>query len=433
MARTILHADMDAFFASVEQRDDPKLLGLPVVVGGPAPRGVVAAASYEARRYGIHSAMPMVRAMERCPKLIRIAPRMSRYTEVSHRVFAIFRSYSSLVEGLSLDEAFVDVTGSLRLHGDAVTIARRIKRRVRDELDLVVSIGVGPNKLIAKIASDLDKPDGLRVVLKDEVEAFLHPLPVRRLFGVGAVTARKLEALDVTTVSDLATHSRDDLIALLGASSGAHLHDLARGIDERPVITETPPKSLGAEDTFTSDLNDDDDLKEIVRRQAEHVGEGLRAKKLVAKVVVLKVKSHDHRVKTRQKSLRRPTSDGAALARVACALLPAARRSLGGDDVPLRLTGVTAAMLTATSIADAAPLQLTFDEDARAQGDALSQTLDAISARFGKGALHRGPVDDAAGRLRDERDEHPAEHPLPTSARDHDESEIYVELIEEPD
>ncbi|PIE18802.1 MAG: DNA polymerase IV [Proteobacteria bacterium] len=384
MARAILHADMDAFFAAVEQHDDPSLRGKPLVVGGEAPRGVVAAASYEARVYGIHSAMPMIRAQQRCPELVRLSPRMARYAEVSRQVFAIFRSYSPLVEGLSLDEAFIDCSASGRLHGSAEEIAKEIKRRVREELSLVVSIGVGPNKMVAKIASDLDKPDGLLVVCADEMLAFLHPLPARRLFGVGKVTERKLAALGIRTVGELAAYPRQTLLSRLGKRVGAHLHDLARGVDDRPVVPDAPPKSLGAEDTFTRDIDDDQELRQIVRRQAELVGERLRARELAAKVVVLKAKSGDHRVKTRRKRLQRPTSDGVVLARAAITLLPSARRALGG--AALRLTGVTASELSAHET----PKQLSFDEAQHAQGDALARTLDAIAGRFGAAALQRG-------------------------------------------
>jgi DNA polymerase-4 len=384
MGRAIIHADMDAFFAAVEQRDDPSLHGKPLVVGGAAPRGVVAAASYEARVFGIHSAMPMIRAEQRCAELVRLPPRMTRYAEVSRHVFSIFRSYSPLVEGLSLDEAFIDVSGSARLHGDAEAIARELKRRVREELELVVSIGVGPNKMVAKIASDLDKPDGLVVIPAEQLLDFLHPLPVRRLFGVGQVTGRKLADLGVMTIGELARYPRQTLLSRLGPSAGAHLHDLARGVDDRPVVPDAPPKSLGAEDTFPRDIGDDEELRELVRRQAELVGERLRARGLAAKVVVLKAKRGDHQVKTRRKSLPRATSDGAALARVAIGLLPAARRALGG--AALRLTGVSASELQS----DEAPQQLSFDEPRREQGAALARCLDAIADRFGHDALRRG-------------------------------------------
>ncbi|MBW2732326.1 MAG: DNA polymerase IV, partial [Deltaproteobacteria bacterium] len=193
LTRTIMHADMDAFYASVEQRDDPSLRGKPVAVGGKSPRGVIAAASYEARRFGVKSAMPTTRALTACPQLTLLAPRMSHYAAISRQVFAIFRSYSPLVEGLSLDEAFVDITGTERLFGAAEDLARELKRRVLHESSLVISVGVGPSKLVAKIASDLDKPDGLRVVSTDEARAFLHALPVTRLFGVGKVTGQTLE------------------------------------------------------------------------------------------------------------------------------------------------------------------------------------------------------------------------------------------------
>lgn len=408
--RTILHADMDAFYASVEQRDDATLRGRPLVVGGAAPRGVVAAASYEARTYGIHSAMPTIRALQRCPELVCIAPRMERYAEVSRQVFAIFRSTSPLVEGLSLDEAFIDISGTERLHGSAEGVARAIKERVRRELELVVSLGVGPSKLIAKIASDLDKPDGLRIVRPDEVLAFLGPLPATRLWGVGRVTAERLAGLGIRTIAELAAYPRDALLRRLGANVGAQLHDQAQGIDEREVIPDTPAKSLGAEDTLERDVSDLDELSRLVRSQAEHVGRRLRSAGLVAGVVVLKVKTADFRQRTRQRSLARPCADGAVLAKVALELLPRLLREL--DGAALRLTGVTASRLEA----DRAPQQLSFDDTLRAtaqaptskvgpslpprdghefdgerrRGEALARTLDAIAERFGDSALQRG-------------------------------------------
>lgn len=383
MTRTILHADMDAFYASVEQRDAPALRGQPVAVGGPARRGVVAAASYEARRFGVKSAMPVARALELCPELHVIHPRFEVYQAISERVFAILASYSPLVEPLSLDEAFVDLTGTERLHGDALEVARAIKARVRGELELVVSVGVGPNKLCAKIASDLGKPDGLVVVHAEEARAFLHPLPVGRLFGVGKVTEERLHELGIRTVAELAAWPRDTLRAKLG-SLGDELWQQAQAEDERAVVADRPPESIGAEDTFAHDLLGLEELEPRVREQAERVARRLRADGFRARVVVLKVKTADFALRTRRRSLVRATSDAAVIHRVACELLRKLHPGLG----PVRLTGVTAGALEA----GAAPVQLSLEAEPAQEerGESLGRTLDEISARFGEGALVRG-------------------------------------------
>ncbi len=387
MTRTILHADMDAFYASVEQRDDPSLRGQPVVVGGPVRRGVVAAASYEARRFGIKSAMPMARAQRLCPELRVIRPRFDVYAAVSEQVFAILSSYSPLLEPLSLDEAFLDLTGTERFHGEAREVARAIKERVRRELELVVSIGVGPNKLCAKIASDLGKPDGLVVVPAGKARAFLHPLPIGRLFGVGKVTEARLRELGITTVGELAAWPEGQLVARLG-SLGSELHLQARGEDERPVVSDRPPESIGAEDPFAADLTSLEELEPRVRDQAERVARRLRADGYRARVIVLKVKTADFVLRTRRRSLPRPTSDSAVIHAVAGELLRKLHPGLG----PVRLTGVTAGGLAT----EEAKAQLSFDEVERREqraaeeGEALGRTLDEISARFGQGALVRG-------------------------------------------
>jgi DNA polymerase IV len=378
--RTILHADMDAFYASVEQRDDPDLRGKPLVVGGPARRGVVSAASYEARRFGIHSAMPMAQALRRCAQLIVVPPRMETYAEISRRVFAILESYSPLVEPLSLDEAFVDLTGTERLHGAAASVAAAIKRRVREELELVVSVGVGPSKLIAKIASDIGKPDGLVIVAADEVRPFLHPLPVGRLFGVGKVTEEKLHDLGVRTIGQLAAQPRELLQARLG-SVGGDLWQLATGRDERPVVVERAPESIGQEDTFAHDLDDLEELGRCVQGQADRVAHRLRAEGYQAQVVVVKIRTSDFKLRSKRRTLARPTSDGNVIGQLARELLGKLLRDRGA----VRLTGVTAASL----IPVAGPQQLSFPEPPREQGERLGQALDEIASKFGKRALVR--------------------------------------------
>src|ERR1041384_2426245 len=245
--RAILHVDMDAFYASVEQRDRPELRGQPVIVGGTSTRGVVAAASYEVRRFGVRSAMPIREALRRCPHAICVKPRMSVYREVSHQVFAVFHEYTPEVEGLSLDEAFLDVTGSLALKGDAVSIAREIKQRIREVTQLSASVGVAPNKLVAKIGSDLNKPDGLTVVDASNLRAVLDPLSVRRLPGLGRKLGARVEAAGLATFEQLRTASDAVLWPIFGRDS-QRMRDRASGIDDRPVMSEWDEKSISAEE-----------------------------------------------------------------------------------------------------------------------------------------------------------------------------------------
>jgi DNA polymerase IV len=379
-ARTILHGDMDAFYASVEARDNPELRGRPIVVGGGVPRGVVAAASYEARRYGVFSAMPTAKALKLCPDLIVLRPRMGDYQKVSHAVFSIFRSYTPLVEPLSLDEAFLDVSGSEKLHGSGVEIAKEIRCRVREEVGLAVSVGVAPSKFIAKIASDLCKPDGLRTVTESEVLNFLHPLPVTRLFGVGKTTAETLKQMGIETIGQLASYPKETLIRRLG-SVGQRFCELANGIDERPVISEHAPDSIGHEDTFAGDIDDPEELGRRIIEQADRVAVRLRQQNYRATVVVLKVKDATFKSRTRRRKLRVPTQDGQEMGEIGKALLPQALKGLG----PIRLTGITAGGLVEMD----APTQLSFDQPARNQAEDLAGALDMINEKFGRKTLIR--------------------------------------------
>jgi DNA polymerase-4 len=381
--RTILHVDLDAFFAAVEQRDDPSLRGKPVLVGGSARRGVVAACSYEARKFGIRSAMPMAEALRRCPSAIVVRHSMDRYAEASERFLAILGDYSPEVEGLSLDEAFLDVTASERLLGDGPTIARAIKQRVRDELALVASVGVAPIKLAAKIASDIDKPDGLRVVT--DVRAFLHPLPMTRLWGVGEATRQVLASMGLTTIGDVARYPEAALVARLGATTGHHLAALARGDDPRPVVPEQDPVSIGHQETFDDDIDDPGELAVILLDQADRVAHRLRDAQLRARAVVLIVKYDDFRQITRRTTLDAATSDGGVLARTAIDLLSkvAIEPRKGGR---VRLCGIAATNLEPRD----APRQLgLLDEAARERGERLGETLDKLAAKFGKPVIRR--------------------------------------------
>jgi DNA polymerase-4 len=381
---TILHVDLDAFYAAVEQRDDPTLRGVPVLVGGSARRGVVASCSYEARVFGIRSAMPMAEALRRCPRAIVVRHRMERYAEASHRFFAILGDYSPDVEGLSLDEAFLDVTASERLLGDGPTIAHAIKRRVRDELDLVASVGIAPIKLAAKIASDIDKPDGLRIVTPDQLLAFLHPLPVTRLWGVGEATREALAAMGLVTIGEVARYPEAALVGRLGEITGHHLAALARGEDHRPVVAEHDPVSIGHQETFDDDIDDKGELTVLLLDQADRVAARLRAAELRARAVVLILKYDDFRQITRRTTLPAATSDGGILARTAIDLLAkVAIEPRKGNRV--RLCGISATQLEPRD----APRQLGFDEATRARGERLGDTLDKLSAKFGKGAIRR--------------------------------------------
>jgi DNA polymerase IV len=382
--RTILHVDLDAFYAAVEQRDDPALRGKPVLVGGSARRGVVASCSYEARTYGIHSAMPMAEALRRCPRAIVVRHHMDRYAAASHAFFAILGDYSPEVEGLSLDEAFLDVTASERLLGDGQTIALAIKRRVKDQLSLVASVGVAPIKLAAKIASDIDKPDGLRIVPPDQLLGFLHPLPVTRLWGVGETTRAVLATMGLATIGDVARYPEAALVGRLGAVTGHHLAALARGEDHRPVVAEHDPVSIGHQETFDDDVDDKGELAVLLLDQADRVAARLRAGDLRAHAVVLIIKYDDFRQITRRTTLDTATSDGGVLARTAIDLLAkVAIEPRRGARV--RLCGISATQLEPRD----APRQLGFDEAERARGERLGETIDKLAAKYGKGAIRR--------------------------------------------
>ena len=384
MTRTILHVDLDAFYAAVEQRDDPKLRGKPVLVGGSARRGVVASCSYEARKFGIKSAMPMAEAMRRCPSAIVVRHRMDRYAEASHTFFAILRDFAPDVEGLSLDEAFLDVTGSERLLGDGATIAKKIKDRVRAELSLVASVGVAPNKFIAKIASDICKPDGLRVVTEDEITRFLHPLPTTRLWGVGEATREVLATMGLSTIGDVARYPERALIGRLGDIHGRHLAALARGEDARAVEPERESVSVGHQETFDDDIDDPGELAVILLDQADRVAARLRDAELRARAVVLIIKYDDFRQITRRTTLDAASSDGGVLARTAISLLSKVEIE-PRKTKRVRLCGISATQLESRD----APRQLGFDEAARAKGERLGDTIDKVAAKFGKAAIRR--------------------------------------------
>ena len=373
MQRAILHVDMDAFYASVEQRDDPRLRGKPVAVGGALRRGVVCAASYEARPFGVRSAMPMAKALRLCPQLLVVPPDFAKYSKVSDQIFEIFNCFTPEVEGLSLDEAFLDVTRSQALLGTPLQQARGIKDRVRKETLLTASVGIAEVKFAAKIASDLGKPDGLVEVPLGQVRDFLAPLPASRLWGVGPKTNEELQRLGLRTIGDVARTDVVYLEARLG-SLGPWLHDLANGIDPREVEPDTQAKSVGAEETFEDDL-EGEELLPFIHEQALRVGARLRRAGVRARAVHLKVKYADFRIQTRQETLPLPTDDGGEIYRIAARLL------MKMEARPIRLTGVHAG-----DLGEEAP-QLGLFDQGRKKRDRLNQSLDAIAEKFGDGAV----------------------------------------------
>jgi DNA polymerase IV len=370
---------MDAFYASVEQHDNPQLAGLPVIVGWAGGRGVVTAASYEARPYGVRSAMPMRTALRLCPHAVCVRPRMARYQEVSRGVFGVFREVTPLVEGLSLDEAFLDVTASQELLGGAVEIARRIKLRIRELTGLTASVGVAPNKLVAKIASDLGKPDGLTVVEPARVREVLDPLSVRRLPGLGRKTGARVEDAGISTLAQLRTAPDAVLWPLFGRYT-AWIRERASGIDERPVVPDAEEKSLSAEDTFEEDIADPTVLQRQLARLADLACQRLRRRELVTACVGVKIRRHDFTTFTRQRTIAPSTSAGRVIAGVAAELL---ERWLGAHPgAKLRLLGVVL-----TELKPASQLGL-FEQERR--GGRVDATLDEARARFGERALRRG-------------------------------------------
>lgn len=344
--RRILHCDMDCFYAAIHMRDDPELRGRPVVIGGPAEgRGVVAAASYEARAFGVHSAMPAARARRLCPQAVFLRPDFERYRKESQEIFAIFRDFTAVVQPVSIDEAYLDVSEVWRAYGSATALAQALRTRVLAERDLTVSVGVGPNRLIAKIASDHDKPDGLTVISPRRVRRFLDPLPARKLPGVGPVTAKKLAHEGLETVADLRRESLDRLEDLLG-SFGAALYRYCRGIDDRPVRVERVRKSLSSENTFARDLTTVEEMRVEIERLAQGVAASLAKRELSAGTVTIKVRYSDFETVTRSQTLSTATSEAEVVRSAARLLLD---RTEAGERA-VRLLGVGCSNLTNTAV-----------------------------------------------------------------------------------
>jgi DNA polymerase-4 len=378
--RAILHVDMDAFYASVEQRDNPELRGKPLVVGGTTNRGVVAAASYEVRKFGVRSAMPIAEAMRRCPQLIRVAPRMSRYKEVSIQIFDVFREYTPLVEGLSLDEAFLDVTASYALHGSGPNIARSIKQAIRERTQLTASVGVAENKLVAKIASDLDKPDGLAIVTADNCRDTLDPLPVSVIPGIGRQTLTRLHAVDIRTIAELRLAPDHDLEPIFGRFA-QRTRERACGIDNRPVVSDREEKSVSAEETFDVDLSDRQQMDRELLALSETTSRRLRKSQLQAGTIQVKIRQSDFQTFTRQKSLQPPTNNTDQIFGIARQLLTSWLER--NPDARIRLLGVGSSKLSPAEQRDL------FDFEADSAPDGVDKALDEIQDRFGLASVGR--------------------------------------------
>jgi DNA polymerase-4 len=377
--RSILHVDMDAFYASIEQRDDPQLSGKPVVVGG-NNRGVVAAASYESRVFGIRSAMPMAEARRRCPDLCRVAPRMSRYQDVSREIFAVFREFTPLVEGLSLDEAFLDVTASSKLFGSGGDIAIAVKQRIHERTDLTASVGVAGNKLVAKIASDLDKPDGLVVITPENLHGTLDPLSVAVIPSIGKETQSRLRRIGVRTIADLRHADDRDLVPIFGRFT-QKTRDRAAGIDDRAVIASRAEKSISAEETYDSDLAERGEMERQLLRLAERTSGRLRKARLAAGTVQVKIRQSDFQTFTRQKSLKPPGNGTDQIFEIARTLLRTwLARNPGAR---IRLLGVGG-----SGLAPAAQDDLFAGQDT-APGTEVDRTVDEIRDRFGSASVGR--------------------------------------------
>ena len=376
--RAILHVDMDAFYASVEQRDDPALRGKPVIVGGGGNRGVVAAASYEVRVFGVHSAMPTREALRRCPHAIVVPPRISHYSAVSQQIFAVFHEFTPLVQGLSLDEAFLDVTASQGALGNAESIAREIKRRIRERTQLTASVGAAPNKLVAKIASDLRKPDGLVIVRADEVRELLDPLPVRKLYGLGPKTAPRVEALGIHTLGQLRQASPAQLRPLFGRYT-ERVQRRAAGIDDRPVVPDEDEKQISAEETFDTDVADRTLLRAEIARLADRACARVRARGLVGGCVTVKIRRGDFATYTRQRAFEPRTEETRVVTRIATELLDAWLATQ--PRAALRLLGVGVSDLAVATQGDL------FAAPESTRNRQLDAAVDEIRGRFGSIAL----------------------------------------------
>jgi len=390
MHRAIIHFDMDAFYAAIEQLDSAHLQGKPLIVGWDSARGVVATASYEARPYGVHSAMPMAQARMLCPQAIIVPPRRERYLEVSRHVFRILRSFTPLIEPLSLDEAFLDVTDSHELFGSAREIAQKIKTRIHQEIRLTGSAGIGPNKFIAKIASDMRKPDGLFEVQTHDLLDFLHPLPVTKIWGVGKVTAKSLQDLGIKTIGNLSRLPKQTLVTRFG-TQGQRLFELSHGVDDRPVNPQREVKSIGEEETFAKDLSDNDKIQTVLLQQAQGVARRLRKRELTAKTITVKIKlaqplgGGKFRLYTRSRSLPIATSDASEIYCVAALLFQTVPRKTRA----VRLAGIYTSNMESEQHVSQLEL-FTSSSETNSKRQRLGKALDRLSQKYGEGIVCYG-------------------------------------------
>lgn len=373
----IMHVDMDSFFASVEQRDHPELLGKPVIVGGPrdSRRGVVSTCSYEARKYGVHSAMPIGQAVKLCPHGIFLPGDHDKYGQVSHQIRQVFHRFSPIVENTSIDEAFLDMTGCEHLHDDLEDLGKSIKRAIYDAVALTASVGIGPNKFIAKLASDYRKPDGMTIVAPEEVEDWLAPMAVNRIWGIGEKTAQVLATWQIRTIQDLRRCSQHSLVKRFG-KQGLSLYFLARGIDNRPVEPETAAKSMGKETTFTDDIIEVATLRQVLANLVAVVGMRLRQQKLWARTITVKLRYSDFTTITRSISLPEPINSDDDIFQAADNLL---KENIAED--PIRLIGIYVSQLTTMA-------QGSLFADPR--GEKLTELMDKLNARYDRPVLRKG-------------------------------------------
>jgi DNA polymerase-4 len=381
--RYILHIDMDAFFAAIEQRDHPELRGKPVLVGGsPTERGVVSTASYEARKYGCHSAMPMSTAVRLCPQAIVLPGSMRRYSQVSRQIFEIMERFTPLVEPVSVDEAFLDITGCEALFGSPVEIAKKIKNVIREEIQLTASVGLAPNKFLAKLASDLQKPNGFVVVEPDRIQEFLDPLPVSRLWGAGKATLPKFEKLHLYTFADVRKLPLSEMQRHFG-SMGEMFYQFVRGIDDRPVCIESETKSISSENTFPVDVEDLNHLRAVLLEQTDHITGRLRRHLLLAKTVTIKLRRPDFGTITRSATLNAHTDRTDELWKAISSLF---QKWADNQPFPVRLIGA--------GLSSLAPRQgqqlMLFDREETEKKQQLDQTVDQIRTKFGFTAITRG-------------------------------------------
>jgi len=386
--KSIIHLDMDAFYPAVEVLDNPDLKGRPVIVGGLVGRGVVSSASYEAREFGVHSAQPMTTAKRLCPHGIFHPVRMSRYSEISGRIFEIFYRFTPLVETLSLDEAFLDVTGSTRLFGDPVSIAKNIKQLVREEIGLTVSAGLAPTKFVAKIASDINKPDGLTIVPPEKVMEFLDPLPIGKMWGVGKVTHEALIQLNIHTFKDMRTMPVKILEQKFG-KHGLQMHQLSMGLDEREVIVDQEVKSIGHEETFFEDIHDIELAQKALLALSDKVARRMRHEGVEGKTITLKVRYNDFTLKTRSETLHKHTNDGTVIYTSVCRLLE--NTEVGKR--PVRLLGVSLSQLNTQGSEKQLSLFDDFNGIEKKRKN-LNVTLDSLQDKFGKNMVRPGTLID---------------------------------------